>query len=105
MARSAANRSSSADTYIRDQLAGVRTVLANERTLLAYLRTALTLLVAGVTFIQFFEFELVVILGWVFIPLGAVIFAMGLYRFGRVKQWIGELCTPASESGADSTAS
>lgn len=43
------------DTYLRDPLAADRTVLANERTLLAYVRTSLTLLVAGATFIKFFD--------------------------------------------------
>lgn len=69
---------------LRDLLAVDRTALANERTLLAYLRTAFALLIAGVTFIklEFFKSDtFVVVLGWICLPVGAIVAAIGIWRY------------------------
>lgn len=71
-------------TLLRDKLAADRTILANERTLLSYIRTALTLIVAGVTFIHFFQTPAIVVLGWVFLPLGAAALGIGLWRYRKM---------------------
>jgi putative membrane protein len=72
----------SEELILRDHLALDRTRLANERTLLAYLRTSLMLIVTGATAVRFVaESESVVITGWVFIGLGAVIGVVGSWRF------------------------
>jgi putative membrane protein len=81
-------RFQSKDLILRDFLAMDRTILANERTFLGYIRTALTLLVAGATFIKFFDQAFVYVLGWVFIPLGLFTLVFGLGRFMKMKQRI-----------------
>lgn len=84
---------------LRDFLAIDRTVLANQNTFLAYLRTALTLFVAGLTFVRFFDYHIVVIIGWVFIPLGVGTFAVGLLRYNRLRKVLRKIQTPSPESG------
>jgi putative membrane protein len=71
---------------LRDRLAVERTEQANERTLLAYARTALTLIIAGLTFVHFFQKGLVWAIGLAFIPLGLVIAAVGYIRYRRRRQ-------------------
>lgn len=66
------------------------TALANERTFLAYMRTALTLFVAGVTFIKFFEIDLVVKTGGLFVFSGIGVFFVGLVRFLSMRKHIGD---------------
>lgn len=66
-----------------DLLAAERTVLANERTLLAFVRTALTLFVAGVTFVHFFPGSALHVVGWLFVPLGALVLLLGLWVYRR----------------------
>lgn len=75
---------------LRDRLAENRTSLANERTFLAYVRTALTLFVAGVTFIRFFGYVLIEIIGWILIPLGIFAMIRGTINFRRMKRLIKE---------------
>jgi putative membrane protein len=72
------------ELILRDHLAIDRTILANERTLLAYIRTALAVFVTGVSFIQFFESILMVILGWVFVPIGVITLVIGFWRYKKV---------------------
>lgn len=72
------------EMILRDFLATDRTMLANERTFLAYVRTALSLIVAGSSFIKFFDIILINILGYVFIPFGAIILIVGIIRFIKV---------------------
>ncbi len=76
---------------LRDYLAADRTQLANERTLLAYYRTALTLFIAGATFVQFFGNLLMVVVGWIFIPLGFLVFIIGVVRYRRTKRPLDRL--------------
>lgn len=71
---------------LRDRLAENRTVLANERTLLAYVRTSLALFAAGVSFIKFFDSPLVVIMGWVLLPIGAYTILRGFVSFRNIKR-------------------
>lgn len=84
---------------LRDFLAIDRTVLANQNTFLAYLRTALTLFVAGLTFIRFFDHSVVVIIGWIFVPLGIITFAVGLLRYNRLRKVLKMIMTPSPGSG------
>ena len=84
---------------LRDFLAIDRTVLANQNTFLAYLRTALTLFVAGLTFVRFFDYSIVVIIGWIFIPFGIVTFAVGLLRYNRLRKVLKMIMTPSQGSG------
>ncbi len=72
----------------QERLAEVRTRQANERTLLAYMRTALTLIVAGVTFVHFFNNLLIEILGVVFIPFGIITLVLGIIRYNSVREHI-----------------
>jgi putative membrane protein len=65
------------------------TILANERTFLAYVRTALTLFVAGVSFIRFFEIDLVVKLGAIFVVIGVVVSFIGAIRYFAIRNRIG----------------
>jgi putative membrane protein len=75
-------------TALRDRLALDRTALANERTFLAYVRTGLTLLVVGFSFIELpiFQSRWFAIQGWAFVPLGVITFAVGAWRFWKVRQ-------------------
>lgn len=79
------NRDTS-DLILRDLLALDRTILANERTLLAWIRTSLSVIVAGVGFIKFFEMKIIAAIGYVLIPLGVIIFIVGVYRFIRLQR-------------------
>ncbi len=72
----------------RDYLAAHRTILANERTWLSYIRTSLTLFIAGVTFIRFFKSDILTIVGWIFIPVGAILLVIGLAQFFKVRKMI-----------------
>jgi putative membrane protein len=75
---------------VSQHLARHVTVLANERTFLAYIRTSLTLIVAGLSFIQFFERRGMNELGNIFVVLGVIVFIIGLVRYrlmvGHIKQ-------------------
>jgi putative membrane protein len=71
---------------LRDHLAIDRTILANERTFLAYVRTALTQFIAGVTFVRFFDSRVMLVVGWIFIPLGFATLAFGYLRYRRTKR-------------------
>jgi putative membrane protein len=71
-----------------DQLAAVRSILANERTFLAYQRTALALVVAGFSFIKFFDFFWIKIVGWIFIPASIISFTIGVLRYIRMRDLI-----------------
>ena len=73
---------------IRHLLAIDRTILANERTLMSYSRTSLTMFVAGVSFIHFTDALLLHIVGYIFIPLGILLFAYGYARFVTKKNVI-----------------
>jgi putative membrane protein len=55
--------------------------LAAERTYLAHVRTALTLLIAGLTIVRFFGQNHFIILGWIFVALGATLLAVGHLRW------------------------
>jgi len=73
------------ELILRDHLAIDRTVLANERTLLAYIRTALAMIIGGLSLIQFFDSsDLIKILGWAFIPIGAVTLLIGSWRYRNI---------------------
>ena len=83
---------------LRDFLAVDRTILANQNTFLAYLRTALTLFVAGVTFIRFFDFKLVEIIGWIFIPVGVITFVVGLVRYNKKRVVLDLIMKPPEKN-------
>jgi|GEM_PF-1717436 len=73
---------------LRDHLAIDRTTLANERTFLAYVRTALAEFVAGVSLINFFDYWLIAIFGWIFIPAGMLTLIAGLVRYQQMRTLI-----------------
>lgn len=70
---------------LKDYLAAHRTLLANDRTQLSYVRTSLTLFIAGVTFIKFFGSQIFIVIGWVFIPAGILVFLIGIYKYLHVR--------------------
>lgn len=76
------------ELILRDELAVDRTVMANERTFLSYSRTALALLLAGVTFLHFSEAIWYSIIGAASLPVGMVIFLVGLARYRRLRREI-----------------
>lgn len=76
---------------LQEYLAVVRTVLSNERTFLSYTRTALTFFVAGLTLIQFFGSLYATVIGWVFIPTGAIFLLIGIQRFLQMKKLIDDI--------------
>jgi len=73
---------------LRDILAVDRTIMANTRTFLSYVRTALTLFIAGVTFIHFFEPRVLLLIGWMFIPVSGVVLLLGAIYYIRMKRSI-----------------
>lgn len=66
---------------LNDILAMERTTMANERTFLAYIRTSMTLLIPGVTGFQLADSLLLKIVSALFVPLGIVVFIVGVFRF------------------------
>lgn len=68
---------------VNDILAMERTIMANERTFLAYIRTALTLFVPGVTGMALADTFVLKAVAFLFIPLGLVVFFIGLMRFRK----------------------
>lgn len=76
--------------FLRDHLSAQRTILANERTLLSYIRTALTLFAAGVSFIKFFGYVMIELLGWLLLPLGILILIKGVISFRKMNCVIRE---------------
>ena len=89
---------------VRDQLAMDRTKLANERTLLAYSRTAMALVLAGLSFMKFFEDPLYKGLGAVFIPIGLAIGIVGYRRYCKKQDRIAQytrVYTPTSQVHAE----
>jgi len=87
------------DTSERDLLAENRTTLANERTLLAYTRTALTFFVIGATFVKFFGYPLFEIIGWIFIPVGAILLVKGIISFRKMKSEITKVRGDVNKKG------
>lgn len=80
------NQTPQSELFIRDHLAGYRTELANRRTLLAYIRTALSLVAAALVFIKFWQHPIVIGLGWVLLPIAAVILIRGLLTYRRINR-------------------
>lgn len=76
---------------LNDQLAAARSILANERTFLSYQRTALTLGVAGLSFIKFFDNDIIIIIGWIFLPAALVTIALGIIRYVKMRDLIRNL--------------
>jgi putative membrane protein len=70
----------------KDILALDRTILANERTFLAYVRTAMTLLIGGVSFISFFNQQLIIFLGWIALMPAIFLFWKGASNYYLLKK-------------------
>ncbi|MEO2005817.1 MAG: DUF202 domain-containing protein [Candidatus Poribacteria bacterium] len=71
---------------LRDHLAVDRTALSNERTFLSYIRTALTLVVAGISFVKFFDSLTVAVLGWSFIVGALPVMSFGIFRYTKMRR-------------------
>lgn len=71
-----------------DQLAAARSILANERTFLSYQRTAITLLIAGISFIKFFDIQILTVVGWIFVPSSLITMVLGTFRYLKMKDLI-----------------
>ena len=85
---------------LNDQLAAARSILANERTFLSYQRTALTLAVAGFSFVKFFESDLIVYIGWFFIPASITTVIIGILRYVKMRDLIRNLEIDANYKGS-----
>lgn len=75
---------------LRDRFAENRTVLANERTFLAYIRTSLAFFAAGVSFVYFFKTTVIVVLGWVLLPIGIYTLIKGFTSFRNMNRIMRE---------------
>jgi len=75
------NHPSAPDSWLRDDLARVRTKLANERTFLAYIRTALALWAGGAAAVQFLPGFRGAGLAAALSAAGAATLGTGLHRF------------------------
>ncbi|MDP8236036.1 MAG: DUF202 domain-containing protein [Candidatus Erginobacter occultus] len=73
---------------VTDHLAADRTILANERTLLSYLRFSFGLFVAGISFHKFFDDSIIRVLGIAFLPLAALVAAIGIRRYRRCQRYL-----------------
>lgn len=83
------------EPLLRDCMAVERTILANERTFLSYIRAALGLFIGGASFIEFFDSQVMQIVGWIFIPLGIIAFVLGMIRYKKINDLIkkaGKIC-------------
>lgn len=76
------------ELILRDELAIDRTILANERTILAYLRGALTLVIAGATFLHFFDKGVLFYIGIICVPLGLAVGIFGVLRYWKMDKRI-----------------
>lgn len=79
---------------LADRLAVTRTVLANERTLLAYVRTGLAVMAGGVGLAEVAQARVLALVGWVLVPLGALLLLTGAARFRRVRGQLSVLHEP-----------
>lgn len=73
---------------LRDYLAAHRTALANSRTWMGNLRTSLAFFVAGVSFIRFFDNDILRIIGLIFIPIGIINVIIGFITYRKRKEMI-----------------
>lgn len=92
---------------IRDSLAMQRTKMANERTLLSYIRTAMAMVLAGLTFIKFFEDLFYIGIGIFSIPIGVGVAYFGYHRFTEKRKEIlrnSRFYTPTSTILAEAVA-
>jgi putative membrane protein len=81
-------RFQSNELILRDELAIDRTILANERTLMSYLRGAVALVIAGVTFLHFFDAGTLHYIGLVCVPLGLATGILGFTRYRKMNRRI-----------------
>lgn len=88
MAEDPYRRFQSQELILRDELAIDRTLLANERTVLAYLRGSLTLVIAGVTFLHFFDKGILLYVGALCLPLGVAAGILGVLRYRKMDRSI-----------------
>lgn len=79
------------DLPLGDQLAAARSILANERTYLSYQRTAITILIAGLTFIRFFDVLWIEIIGWSFLPAAVITILLGTFRYRKMSDLINKM--------------
>lgn len=70
-----------ANNEISDRLSMERTQLANERTLLSYMRTSMGFVLGGFSLIQFFQNQVFMWVGALFIPAGIILSIIGLKKF------------------------
>ncbi|OGU16330.1 MAG: hypothetical protein A2X61_05195 [Ignavibacteria bacterium GWB2_35_12] len=89
------------DLSLGDQLAAARSILANERTYLSYQRTAITILIAGLTFIRFFDVLWIEIIGWFFLPAAFVTMLLGTYRYAKMRDLIKNIEIKSVESNGN----
>ena len=83
------------DLIVRDLLALDRTTLANERTFLSYVRTALGLAAAGGVLIKLAPGNsLMLILGFLLLPISIATLAHGYKRFLRTRKALLSLNEP-----------
>ena len=85
---------------LNDQLAAARSILANERTFLSYQRTALTLAVAGFSFVKFFDSDLIIYVGWFFIPASVITVIIGILRYVKMRDLIRNLEIESNYKGS-----
>lgn len=69
-----------------DSLAEDRTHLANKRTLLAYWRTALAFIALGAFMIKFIQTKYSVVLAFISIAFGVVLFIYGPFTYRKHKR-------------------
>ncbi len=76
---------------LRDVLAIDRTKLANERTFLAYFRSAVVIISSGAAIIKLDFLAEILIIGYIFMFVGALLIGIGIARFFYVKKRIESL--------------
>ena len=86
---------------LNDQLAAARSILANERTFLSYQRTGLALLAAGFSFIRFFGSAWIEFVGYIFVPSAVITFALGVFRYVKMRDLIRNLELESSSNSLD----
>ncbi len=73
---------------LRDYLAAHRTILANDRTWLGNIRTSLAIFVTGVSFMKFFDHQVLQIIGIIFIPIGVLNVVHGFWKYKKRRHLI-----------------
>src|SRR5690554_772956 len=87
------------DIILSDYVSLERTRLANQRTLFTYIPTSLYLILAGIAFLQLWDFGSLQWLGWTSLAGSLVILVLGIWRYLQLRRQLNHYYKASSEQG------